>query len=115
MIGKDNLTKLHYIGKTKFIDSDKLPALKTMEIDWKAYEEVEDYPESDRLTPTLINVNMLRDEMLSEYELRKCTAPYTCYDKFIYMEDLQTVSVTSAPSAISGHEWSAQWLIIFDV
>ena len=106
VIGKDKITDFHYIGKGN-------PT--TGEFTLKAYEEVEDYPESDKLIPTLLNINTLRDELVESYNLKKCHAPYTIGEQTKYLQDLEAVSFYTNPKSMPTYAWKLQWILKFDV
>jgi len=116
IVGKDNITDLHYIGKTTLKKDDSGIKL-TEQTEWKAYEEVEDYPESDKLIPTLLNINTLRDKLIENHLIQGCYAPYTLNREILYVEDLGILSHGSAPQSMgyhSGMSWDSQWIIIFE-
>jgi|5B_taG_2_1085324.scaffolds.fasta_scaffold00153_18 hypothetical protein len=106
IIGKDRITDFHYIGKGN-------PTTK--EFTLKAYEEVEDYPESDKLIPTLLNINTLRDELVESYLIDKCHAPYTLGEQTRYLQDLEVVSLYTNPKSMASYAWKQQWILKFDV
>ena len=104
VVGKCRHLKMHYIGY-----NDSYHANSDKPLILKAYEDINEYPESDKIIPTLTSINSLREEWLEPYEVEQCIAPYNI-NKPTYVEDLQILTYRQ-----NTYGFETQWVIIFDV